>query len=172
MGVGVERGAYGAVALHIDLCAQAGQTVKEVVDLLLEVVYMSVHLLEFIRLFEVVAAVGRIQALQAEIPAALTRCLPVALYLSSFALVACNGNIAIALRPWLRAAILTLALRIGARVILRAHGVAGIVAVAHDGRGAHSFRPQTMQRGIRSAQGNFALGNSLGGVAVSAASAS
>jgi hypothetical protein len=49
---------------------------------------MRIHLLELVGILETIAAVGRIDALEGEVPAALTRRLAIALDLTSLAFVA------------------------------------------------------------------------------------
>jgi hypothetical protein len=103
-----ERCARGAiaVALAIDLGAEASEVVVEVVDLLLQRREVRRHLLELtaarvshvledagarghrLGLLEVVAAVGRIGAVEVEVAATLTWRLAVALDLAPLALVA------------------------------------------------------------------------------------
>jgi len=82
-GVGAGRG-------RVDGSTQSGETVEEVVDLGLQMVDMGVHALELVRVFEAVAAVGRVQALEGEVAAALARRLPIALDLSPLTLVTRN----------------------------------------------------------------------------------
>ena len=123
-----EGGAGGAIAVQLDVRAQAVQVVEEVVDLLLQTRDVRRHLLELVALLEVVAAIGRIQALETEVAASLARRLPVALDLAPLALVACDADVAVALRPWLRRPVLALPLLLlpRARAVLRAHRVAAV----------------------------------------------
>jgi hypothetical protein len=122
-----EGRANGAIALHIDLRAQTAQVVEEIVDLLLQTRDMRRHLLELVALFEVVAAVGRIQALEIEIAASLTWRLPVAFDLAALALIACDTDVAIALCPRLRSSVVALPLLRCVRVVvLGAHRVAAV----------------------------------------------
>lgn len=99
-------------------------------------------------LLEVVAAVGRILAVEVKVAASLTRCLSVALDLASLAFIAapdqpstrlcwtgeylpCDGNVAVALRPWLcRPSIVVLALRVARAVARGAHRIACIIPIA------------------------------------------
>jgi hypothetical protein len=83
----VERRGNRAIAMDIDLCTEVIEIVIEIVDLLLERGDVRRHLLEFVRLLEVVAAIGRILAFEVEVPASLTGSLPVALDLAPLAFV-------------------------------------------------------------------------------------
>lgn len=62
-----------------ELCAQLTEIVIQRIDLLLQRSNVSRHLLVFLRVFEAVAAIWRVHALEVEVAASLTWCLPVAL---------------------------------------------------------------------------------------------
>lgn len=94
--VWIEGCADGAVALYVDLGPERAEVLEEIVDLLLERSYMRRHLLELVAVFERVAAVGSVGALQVEIAAALTWRLAIALDLPPFALITRNADIPVA----------------------------------------------------------------------------
>jgi hypothetical protein len=75
---------------------ECAEILEEIVDLLLERRYVRRHLLELVAVFERVAAVGRVGALQVEVPATLAWCLAIALDLSSFAFVARDAYVSVA----------------------------------------------------------------------------
>ena len=84
--------------------AEAVQALPQDIDLVLQGLDVGAHLLVLLRLFEVVgAAVGRIHALQVQVPASRARCLAVALDLAPFALIARDRDISVPLRALLRA---------------------------------------------------------------------
>jgi len=85
---------------------------------------------------EVVTAVGRVLAVKIEVAAALARRLAIAFDFPALAFVAGDGDVPVALGPGLRGPVVALPLRIAARVIGRAHGVAR-VSLVHGRRGAH-----------------------------------
>lgn len=149
-----EGGAHGGIAVDFDLAPEGADVVEQIVYLLLERVDMRGHLLEprvcqsrrvfgcdkaiylLFALFEVVAAVGRVLAVEVEVPAALAGRLAVAFDLPAFALIAGNGDVAVALRPGLGWRILALPLHIVVGVLQRADGVTRVGSVCRR-RGAH-----------------------------------
>jgi hypothetical protein len=86
--VWMESCSHGATALRIDVCTEGAEVVEELVDLLLERVYMRRHLLELVRLLEIVATIWRILAVKVEVTTSLTRCLAIALDFASLTLIA------------------------------------------------------------------------------------
>lgn len=123
-----------------------------------------------VRLLEVVAAVGRILAVEVEIAAALAGRLAIALDLASLAFIAAaalapriaacvraacaipgNGDVAVALRPGLWSRVLALALRIPAGVVGRAHGVARVGLVGRRCR-AHGRLAEVRSDSARSVE--------------------
>ena len=122
-----EGRADGTIAMHVDLGAQTAQVVEQVVHLLLQTRDVRRHLLELVALLEAVATIGRIHALEIEVAASLTRRLPIALDLAALAFIACDADVAIALRPWLRSSVVALPLLGRVRVVvLGAHCVAAV----------------------------------------------
>lgn len=67
--------------------AKVVQVVKQHVDLLLQRSHMRRHILVLLRIFKAIAAIGRIDALEVQVPAALAWRLAVALDFAALALV-------------------------------------------------------------------------------------
>lgn len=85
-----------------ELCAQIAEVVVQRVDLVLEARHLPHHVLVLGRISEAIAAVRRIDALQGQVATSLTRRLTVALDLPPLALVAGDGDVAVALGALLR----------------------------------------------------------------------
>lgn len=71
-----------------NLRPQCGQAFIQSIDLILQDCYVVCHVLVLLGVFEAIAAIGRVYALEIEVAASLAGCLAIALDLTTLAFVA------------------------------------------------------------------------------------